>query len=65
MVYVRVEYDNRDLRAKMTTLGAIWRPRQRLWELPWAAVVALGIEHRVISNTRDKSDTRIYPTPDM
>jgi hypothetical protein len=65
MVYVRIAYDDIALRAKMKTLGALWRPRQKLWELPWGAVQALGIEHRVISNTTDKPDKPIPPTPDM
>jgi len=63
--YVRIAYDDIALRPKMKTLGALWRPRQKLWEPPWGAVQALGIEHRVISNTTDKPDKPIPPTPDM
>ncbi len=51
MVYVRVAYDDLALRANMKALGALWRPRHKLWELPWGAVRALGIEHHVVSNT--------------
>ena len=51
MVYVRIAYNDAALRAKLTTLGALWRPRYKLWELPWGAARALGIEHRVVSNT--------------
>ena len=65
MVYVRIAYDDIALRAKMKTLGALWRPRSKLWELPWGAVQILGIEHRLISNTRDKSNPPKSPTPDM
>jgi hypothetical protein len=65
MVYVRIAYDDIALRAKMKTLGALWRPRQKLWELPWGAVQALGIEHRLVSDTRDKPDERIHPKQDM
>ena len=65
MVHVRIAYDDIALRAQMKTLGALWRPRQKLWELSWGAVVALGIEHRVISNTRNKPDEAIRPKPDM
>ncbi len=65
MVYERIAYDDIALRAQMKVLGALWRPRHKLWELPWRAVQALGIEHRVISNTRDKQDKPIHPTPDM
>jgi hypothetical protein len=65
MVYVRIAYDNIDLRAKLKVLGALWRPRYKLWELPWSAVQALGIEHLIVSNTRDKPDKPISATPDM
>ncbi len=51
MVYVRIAYNDAALRAKLKTLGALWRPRHKLWELPWGAARALGIEHRVVSNT--------------
>ena len=51
MVYVRVAYNDSALRARLKTLGALWRPRHKLWELPWGAARALGIEHRVVSNT--------------
>jgi hypothetical protein len=54
MVWVRIEYDNLALRSKMKALGALWRPRHKLWELPWGAVVALGIEHRLVSNNEDQ-----------
>lgn len=40
MVYVRIPYDQQELRIKMKLLGALWRPRHRLWELPWGAVTA-------------------------
>ena len=66
LVCVRYRYDDDiALRAKMKTLGALWRPRSKLWELPWGAVQILGIEHRLISNTRDISNPPKSPTPDM
>jgi hypothetical protein len=48
MVHVRVTYDQTELRAKLKTIGAIWRPRHRLWELPWGAARALGLEERIV-----------------
>lgn len=54
MVYVRVAYSEEVLRAKMKALGAIWRPRVRLWELPWGVVRGLGIEDRVIEESRNE-----------
>ena len=49
MVYVRVGYAEEALRAKMKALGAIWRPRDKVWELPWGVVRGLGIEDRVVA----------------
>ena len=65
MVYVRIAYDDAALRAKLNTLGAIWRPKHKLWELPWGAARALGIEHRVVSNTGNIPRSRKDPVPDM
>ncbi len=48
MVHVRVTYDQTELRAKLKTIGAIWRPRHRLWELPWGAAQAPGLEERIV-----------------
>jgi hypothetical protein len=52
MVYVRVGFGEEGLRAKMKALGAIWRPQQKLWELPWGVVRGLGIEERVVGEER-------------
>jgi hypothetical protein len=48
MAYVRVGFGEEGLRAKMKTLGAIWRPQHKVWELPWGVVRGLGIEERVV-----------------
>jgi hypothetical protein len=49
LVGVRVDYEERALRAAVRTAGGIWRPRQRLWELSWEAVRVLGLEGRVVA----------------
>ena len=49
LVLVRVGYDEQGLRAKLKTLGAIWRPRHKLWELPWGTAKALEIEDRIVT----------------
>jgi hypothetical protein len=36
------------VRQAVKAAGGIWRPRQRLWEVSWATVVALGLENRVV-----------------
>ncbi|OFW25215.1 MAG: hypothetical protein A3H97_01975 [Acidobacteria bacterium RIFCSPLOWO2_02_FULL_65_29] len=48
MVLVRVAFGEEGLRSKLKALGALWRPRVKLWELPWGAVRALAIEDRVV-----------------
>jgi len=52
MVYVRVGFAEEALPAKMKALGAIWRPRDKVWELPWGMVRRLGIEDRVVAVQR-------------
>ena len=48
-VGVRVAWDEADLRIAVKKAGGIWRPRQKLWEMPWNAVRTLGIGHRVVT----------------
>jgi len=45
---VRVEYWENDLREQVKAAGGIWRPRQKLWEMRYADVVALGLEARIV-----------------
>ncbi|OGA16119.1 MAG: hypothetical protein A3H32_04470 [Betaproteobacteria bacterium RIFCSPLOWO2_02_FULL_63_19] len=49
LVGVRVAWNETELRIAVKRAGAIWRPRQKLWETSWEAVRALGIEHRVVT----------------
>lgn len=46
---IKVEYWETDLRGKVKAAGGIWRPRQKLWEMRYEDVVALGLENRVIA----------------
>jgi len=46
-VGVRIEYGETELRDKAKQLGAIWRPRHKLWEMTYGNVVALGLEDRI------------------
>jgi len=46
---VRVEYWESDLREKVKSAGAIWRPRHKLWEMRYEHIVALGLESRVVA----------------
>ena len=49
LVGVRIGWNETDLRIAVKKTGAIWRPRQKLWEMTWDAVRALGIGHRVVT----------------
>ena len=47
-VLVRIGYGEAELRRRLLSHGAVWRPRLRLWEIRWRAVRTLGIEWRVV-----------------
>jgi hypothetical protein len=47
---VRIEYWESELRETAKARGAIWRPRQKLWEMRYDDVIALGLESRVVKN---------------
>ena len=47
---VRVEYWETVLQSKVKEAGGLWRPRQKLWELSYEDVVALGLESRVVAD---------------
>lgn len=47
---VRIDYWEGELREKAKAKGAIWRPRQRLWEMTYDDVIALGLESRVVKS---------------
>ena len=48
MVAVRIAFSETTLRERIKAAGAIWRPRQRLWEVDWKTVLALGLQGRVV-----------------
>ncbi len=47
---VRIEYWESELREQAKARGAIWRPRQKLWEMRYDDVIELGLESRVVKN---------------
>lgn len=49
MVGVRVFYREEALREKVKEEGAIWRPRQKLWEMPLHTAQRLGLGNRIVS----------------
>jgi hypothetical protein len=46
---IRVDVGETEIREKVKQSGGIWRPRQKLWELPYAEILALGLEGRIVS----------------
>ena len=49
---VRVEYWESELREQVKQAGGIWRPRQKVWEMGYGQIVALGLESRVVAGGR-------------
>lgn len=47
MVGIRIGYGEAELREKVKQAGGIWRPKQRLWELRYDQVRALGLTARI------------------
>jgi len=47
---VRIEYWESELREQAKAKGAIWRPRQKLWEMRYDDVIELGLESRVVKS---------------
>lgn len=52
---LRIEYWETDLREKVKQAGGMWRPRQKLWELPYSDVVSMGLESRVVGKGQTES----------
>lgn len=48
MVAVRIGFTETALREQIKSTGAIWRPRQKLWEVDWKTVRDLGLQARVV-----------------
>jgi hypothetical protein len=48
MVYVRVGFGEQELRGRIKAAGAIWRPRDKVWEVDGRTVRELGLQARVV-----------------
>src|SRR5437899_7858 len=60
IVGVRVSWNESELCAAVKRAGGISRPRERLWELSWAAVRALDLNARVVEDpSKTKRDPNI------
>ena len=49
MVGVKIFYREDALREKAKEEGAIWRPRQKLWEMPLQTARSLGLGNRIVN----------------
>jgi len=50
---VRIGYGETELREQAKACGAIWRPKQKLWEMSFAQVLALGLEDRMVGSNQE------------
>ncbi len=49
---VRIDYHETELREQAKALGGIWRPRHKLWELSYDAIIELDLEDRVVEEIK-------------
>ena len=60
VVYVRIAYDETDLRDRAKRLGAIWRKEQKLWEITFRDSKRLGIADRIVEDGGEEPSTDRY-----
>jgi hypothetical protein len=58
MVGVKIFYGEDALREKAKEEGAIWRPRQKLWEMPLQTARRLGLGNRIVGGGPARPTTR-------
>jgi len=49
MVGARIFFREPHIRKPAKAAGAIWRPRHKLWEMPWRTAISHGSADRVVS----------------
>ena len=47
-VYIRVQYNEFDLRNQVKIVGGRWNKEKRLWEMPYRQVLELGITDSIV-----------------
>jgi hypothetical protein len=61
-MYVRIAYQEAELRDRAKRLGAIWRKEQRLWEIAFRDSKRLGIADRIVEVGGEEPSThRLAP----
>jgi len=53
MLGIKVQYREKELQRKVKQAGGIWRPRHKLWELPYGKILELGLEGRIAEAEND------------
>lgn len=48
-VALRIHYHEKDLQLAVKQAGGKWQPAQKAWLVPYAAVVELGLQERIIA----------------
>ncbi len=48
LVFIRVLRHERYIQRMIKSVGAHWKPRECLWEIPFREVMALGLEDRIV-----------------
>jgi hypothetical protein len=52
-VFVRIGFDEMELREQVKLAGGYWHPQKKAWHLPFGSVVELGLEKRVLDDLLD------------
>ncbi len=47
-VYIKIGYNEQDLRERVKRAGAYWNPDKKAWHLRTQVVYQLGLEHRIL-----------------
>lgn len=54
-VYVRIEFNEHELRARAKAAGARWQPEEQRWLMPYRIATKLGLRERVEKITVDNT----------
>ncbi len=52
VVQIRVEWGEVELARQVKQAGGVWKSEAKVWELPLAEVMALGLESRVVGDEK-------------
>jgi hypothetical protein len=52
VVYVKINWGERDMGIKVKRAGGVWNPERQVWELAYERVQALGLTGRIVGQKR-------------